>query len=125
MVSFATLWEQMDRDKARKSPLLSSGDDDRALVVLRAGKELHDEESTSFWDEFISLCGNADGLSELLGIPSHQIRTWPGKIEEGLDKLQSNTATTPSEKENAEMLPTGENGAFVTNQDPKNIGDFT
>lgn len=124
MVSFADFWEQIDKDKARKSPLMSSGEDDRALVVARIGKEMHEEGETSFWDEFVTICNNADGLSQLLGVPAGQIRSWPAKIQEVLDKLERQTAVNPSEKQKAEMVPTGDNGAFTTNQDPSNIGDL-
>lgn len=124
-LTFARMWEQIDKDKARKSPLMSSGEDDRALVVARVGKEMRDENETPFWDEFMSLCNNADGLSQLLGVPAENIRSWPAKISEVLEKLEKQTAVSPSEKNNDELMPTGDNGAF-TNQDPTtNIGDIT
>lgn len=123
MVSFAELWEQIDKEKARKSPLMSSEEDNRALIVVRTGKEMHEEGKTSFWEEFSSLCNNAEGMSQLLGVPTDKIRSWPAKIEEALDKLERQTAVSPSEKIKTELMPTGDNGAFTTNQDPTNIGD--
>lgn len=126
-ISFATLWEQMDKDKAQRSPLDMSGEDGRALIAVRAGKEMHAEGEASFWDEFISLCSNADGLSELLGVSAEKIRSWPAKVHEALEKLERHHAVDPAQKEKSELMPTGDNGAFTTNTDPvgANIGDVT
>lgn len=123
-VSFATLWEHIDKEKARKSPLMNSGEDDRALIVVRVGKDMHEKGKTSFWDEFNSLCNNSEGMSQLLGVSAEKIRSWPAKIEEALSKLEKQTAMNPSEKDKTALVPTGDNGAFVTNQDPTNIGDM-
>lgn len=124
-LSFAQLWEQIDKDKARRSPLMTSGESDRALIVARTGKELHPDGETSFWDEFTSLCSNAEGLGQLLGVSPTVVRSWPQKVQEALDKLQQQSAVDPAHKEKTEMMPTGDNGAFTTNTDPTNIGDVT
>ncbi len=124
MVSFAELWEQIENNKARRSPLMSSGEDERALAAVRIGKEMHDKDETSFWDEFISVCGSTESLAELLGVSREKILSWPARIQEMLDKLEKHTAESPAEKYNQEVLPTGDNGAFTTNQDPKSIGDL-
>lgn len=125
VVSFAQLWEQIEKDKARRSPLMSSGEDNRALVIVRTGKEMHKEGQTPFWDEFISLCGNTDGLAQLLGVKPDQVRTWPAKIQEALNKLDQQNVMDPSQKDKTEMIPTGDNGAITMNADPvnTNIGD--
>jgi hypothetical protein len=124
-LSFAQLWEQVDKEKARRgSPLMTSGEPDRAIITVRSGKDMHKEDQTPFWDEFISLCSNADGLSELLEVPANKIRTWPSRIKELLGKLDQQNAVDPAHKDNAEMIPTGHNGAFTVNSDPTNIGDM-
>lgn len=121
VVSFAQLWEQIEKDKMRRSPLMGSGEEERALTVVRVGKDMHEEGETPFWDEFISLCSNPDGLSELFGVSKEKIRSWPAKIREMLTKLDHHTAESPSEKPKTEVIPTGDNGAFTTNVDP-NMG---
>jgi hypothetical protein len=124
MVSFADLWEQIE-NKKKSSPLMNSGEDERSLITVRIGKEMHDKDEISFWDEFISLCGSTEGLSQLLGVSREKILSWPARIQEMLQKLDQHTADSPSEKRKQEVVPTGENGAFISNQDPTNIGDMT
>jgi hypothetical protein len=121
MVSFAELWEQIEKNKGA-SPLMTSGEDGRALNVVRLGKDMRDEDQGSFWDDFISLCGNSDGLSELFGVSREKIASWPAKIQEMLDKLEQHNAESPTEREDKEVVATGDTGAFTTNQDPTNLG---
>lgn len=107
-ISFATLWETIDRQNS--SPLPSSGEEGRAAAVVRAGEALHGEGETSFWDEFVSLCRNSEGMASLLGVSGEQVRRWPAKIREISDRLSY--SRTEKEKKD-EMLPTGSNGAVV------------
>ena len=111
MLSFASMIEQM-----KKTPLMTSGDDSRALTALKSGKDLHDDDETSFWDEFMTLCSNRDGMAELLNVSADKVSSWPARISDYLDKLEQKHADTP-EKDEKEVLPTGHNGA-ITNQDP-------
>lgn len=97
---------------------MDSGDESRILTVLRAGKTLHKEGETLFWDEFITLCANREGMAELLGVAPEKVSSWPSKIREHLDELQKSDAQNPSEPEDQEMIPTGDNGAVTTNVDP-------
>lgn len=113
MVSFRSLWEQME-----SSPLMTSGDDSRALNAVRAGKNLHSDDDVPFWDEFITLCANRDGLAELLDISPEKISSWPSRIKEQLEKLQKSDVSNPKAEEEKEVIPTGDNGAVVVNQDP-------
>ena len=123
MVSFAELWEQIEKNKGA-SPLMTSGEDGRALNIVRLGKDMRDENQVSFWDEFISLCGNSDGLSELLGVSREKISSWPSKIKEILDKIEQITTENPKNREDKKLMATGDTGAFTTNQDPKNLGEI-
>lgn len=123
MVSFAQLWEQIEMNKNRPSPLMTSGEEERSLSVVRMGKDMHEDDEVSFWDEFISLCGNSEGLSQLLGVSREKILSWPARIQEMLDKLEKHTAEDPSQKNNKEVIPTGETGAITVNGDP-NLNDL-
>jgi hypothetical protein len=119
MLSFQQLWEQM-----HKSPLMTSGDDSRVLTAVRVGKDMHQDGETSFWDEFITLCANTDGLSELLDVSPQKISSWPARIRENLEKLQRHDAESPHHREEEKLMPTGENGAVTTNVDPY-LGELT
>lgn len=112
-LSFRQLWENMEN-----SPLMNSGEDSRALTAVRAGKDLRAEEDSPFWDDFITLCANRDGLAELLDVTPEKISTWPARIKEHLDKLLKHDAEDPTKPEDTEQIPTGDNGAVTVNQDP-------
>lgn len=119
-LSFAQMWEQIEKEKSFGSPLMTSGEPDRAATVVRTGKEMHGDKQKPFWDEFISLCSNSEGLSALLEVPSGKIRTWPAKIKEALERLNQQNTVDPTHKDKAEVIPTGLNGAITTNSDPIN-----
>ena len=121
MASFSELWDIMESD----SPLMGTGLDSDALSVVRAGKDLRSEEESSFWDDFISLCSNSRGLSELLNVAPEKISNWPAKIHEMMEKLESQEAENPGIQDDTKEIPTGNNGAIVpTNMDP-NLGSMT
>lgn len=122
MVSFAQLWEQLEKSK-QQSPLMGEENNGPASAVLKAGQDLRKASQTSFWDELISLCKNADGLSELLGVSREQIASWPAKIKDGLSDLDTQAFAGPEGKQNRALIPTGMTGAITTNQDP-NIGEI-
>ena len=114
----------MENDHAA-SPLMGSGNEDRAISVVRAGKDLRGEDESPFWEDFISLCSNA-GLADLLDVNSEKLARWPAKIREHLDKLESDGQESGNNDEETEMVPTGETGAFTvpnpaSNTDP-NLG---
>lgn len=97
---------------------MSSGEDAQALNIIRNGKDLRDKEESQFWDDFISLCTNASGMSELLGVSKDKVVSWPSKIKELLNQLERQTSESPAHRDEKETIPTGDNGAFSTNEDP-------
>lgn len=116
MVSFSRLWEAME--KSGTSPLMDTGNDSEILTVVRAGKNLRQEDESQFWDDFISLCSNSRGLSDLLGVSPEKITSWPPKIKEALEKLEKHDAESPNVKDDTTVIPTATNGAFTVNSDP-------
>lgn len=117
MVSFQSLWEQMDKS----SPLMTSGEESKAAQVVRAGLALRNDGDTPFWDDLIQLCANADGLAELLGVKREAVTSWASRIKDTLAEVEKQTQNDPKEAdERDEMLPTGENGAMTT----KNMDSF-
>lgn len=124
MVSFAKMWEVVEKQKSQTSPLMNSGEELGYINVLRTGQQLHKEKQTSFWDEFVSLCSDSEGLAQLLGVKREQVKNWPAKIRDGLNELEQHKAMNPQDKEDTQLIPTGSNGAFTTNSDPLNMGEL-
>lgn len=114
MITFYQLKEAMEK----MSPLMNSGEDSKTLAVVRTGKDMRKEDESQFWDEFVSLCSNADGLAELLDVNAEKVRSWPNKIHDALQQLEQHHLENPSEEEKTEVIPTGDNGAVTTNVDP-------
>jgi hypothetical protein len=113
-LSFAELWLFMEQE----SPLMDSGEESQAVQLVRAGEELRKEDESSFWDDFLSLLSNSEGFAELLGVTPEQIMAWPDKIRQIRERLEKDKNQKPSDDEEKEVLPTGDNGAITTNQDP-------
>jgi len=120
-LSFALLFEQMQKEK-RQTPLMDSGEEDKSMIIVRKGNQLRKEDDRPFWDDFIDLCGDAQGLSTLLQVEPQKIMKWPSRIREVLEKLQAHEAESPDSERRDKVIPTGDTGAFV-NQDP-HIGEM-
>ena len=110
MVSFAFLCEQMEKE--RLTPLMDSGDENKSMITVRKGNQLRKEGDRPFWDDFIDLCGDAQGLSSLLQVEQQKIMKWPSRIREILEKLKQHESEDPQRNEKDEVIATG-------NQDPK------
>lgn len=114
MMTFCLLNEAMERDKSRSSPLMDTGEETRGMSVIRSGKDIRDENEGSFWDDFISLCNDSEGLADLLGVRRENVTSWPARIREALEKVDKHDMqgeNKPDEPE--EMIPTGQNGAVT------------
>lgn len=53
-------------------------DETKALEVVMKGMNLQSEGD--FWDGFLSLCGNADGMALLLDVPREKVTALAGRI---------------------------------------------
>lgn len=101
-VSFLKLWENMQAEDYQSNdktqdfgdgpPLLDSGEDSKAMETIRAGINVNN----TFWDDFMKVCNNAEGLGELLNVPPDQISAWPAKIRDNLDKVDQKDAGSDS-----------------------------
>jgi hypothetical protein len=77
--------------------LLESQDDStKSLDIIRSGNNLKKPDCGNFWDDFINLCGNADAVSELLGVPKEKVTSWSGAI----NKLRQEVEIKDSDKSN-------------------------
>jgi hypothetical protein len=114
-ISFLQLWEQMN-----DVPLMDTGEDTQAMAVIRAGIDLRPDEDVSFWQDFMDLCSNTEGMAELLDVRPEQVSRWSEKIQKYLEKSEAKEAEDPSSKDNKKIFPTGDSGAitFPSNQDP-------
>lgn len=83
-LSFWKLAETMD------SALLDGGEESKAMRVVRTGIGLRSKKDCgNFWDDFIAVCNDGEGLAELLDISTEKIGGWATKIKEVLDKVET------------------------------------
>src|ERR1017187_7446195 len=102
-LSFKKLLEAMEIDENPSDP--------KSVAVVRSGLSIRPE----FWDEFIQLTGDAEGMAELLDVSRDQISGWADKIRSAIDKVQQSDDEGSKDKK-SEVIPTGEiadpNGHF-------------
>lgn len=88
MVSFWKLLQTIQEEE--DAALLDSGEESKAIRVVRTGASLrNNKDCGSFWDDFISVCNDAEGLSELLDVPPEKIGNWASRVKEMLEKVDS------------------------------------
>lgn len=56
-----------------------------AIEVIQTGLNVADD----FWDNFILVCNNKDGLGSLLDVPPEKVATWGSKVQTMLDKAKN------------------------------------
>lgn len=107
MQSFWDLMQVMEQEEqAGFSPLKDSGQDSAVLRVIRTGNSLRSKSDCgNFWNDFISIINDSDGLSELLDVPAEKIGGWAARIQEILDEISDKDGEESGGK--AEILPTG------------------
>lgn len=77
-------------------------DNQKSLEIIRKGIDL--QRGSDFWEDFLSLCGNADGMSQLLGVPKEKVTSWFGKI----NKLKSEIGPNKVDKTKDRIIKTGD-----------------
>ena len=97
MSSFQRLWENIQAQK-QKSP-----HDDRAMSAIRTGIGVNE----TFWEDFLQVINNSDGLSELLGVPVTKVAEWHDKVRHTLDRVKE-ADNIPDPKDNGKLLKTGQ-----------------
>lgn len=104
----------MAQDMSHSSPLMDTGEETKGMSAIRSGKGLRNEDEGSFWDDFISLCSDAEGMANLLGVRRENVTSWPSRIREALEKVNKHDMQgedKPDESE--ELIPTGRNGVIT------------
>jgi len=93
MVSFADLWDKIPQK-------INEEEDSKALAAIKIGLNV----SESFWDNFMLVANDREGLAELLDVTPEQVAMWPIKIKENLDKV----GPPSPDKTKTKLLDTGE-----------------
>lgn len=100
-MNFQRLWENMELAKQlakeKDQPI-----EDKALSAIRTGMGI----SETFWDDFLLLLNNAEGLGALLDIDPDKIASWSAKIGEARKNVEASDSAEDV-KQNKKMLKTG------------------
>lgn len=96
MISFGKLIEVMDMNPVEPGQPI-------ALSAIKAGTNIDPD----FWDKFIQILGNADGLSELLDVPKEKITKWASRIGEMMAKVKQADDEESGDRK-SEILPAGD-----------------
>lgn len=81
---------------------LENQNEDMAIRAIRSGLNIDE----GFWEDFITVTGNADALAVLLDIPREKITGWASKIRQLVEKV--NNMDSSSDKTKKKMLNTGD-----------------
>jgi len=109
------LMEMATNQDPMSGDLMGSGQESSAMKVVRAGMNLReDEDDMEFWNDFMQLCGDAEGMAELLGVKSAEVRRWTARIRENIDKVREINSTNPEGEDNSKLMATGDNDGAVT-----------
>jgi len=92
-MTFLETWERLQSIKEHNI--------DAAIGAIFTGFNVADD----FWDNFILVCNNKEGLAALLKISPDKIALWPLLIKQNLEKAKSEK--NPEAKEKTHILDTG------------------
>jgi hypothetical protein len=111
-MNFRKLWENMKyaKDQGSESPEI----DPMAVTAIRTGLGI----SESFWDDFIQILNNSEGLSALLDVSVDEISTWRKKIEDALSQVGEEDGDLDVGK-NKKLVKTGQP------EEPEDDEDFS
>ena len=96
-MNFQRLWESMELAKEKKQPI-----EDKAVSVIRTGTGIDEK----FWDNFLLLLNNAEGLGALLDVDPDTIGTWAAKINDARKKMSDSDSQEDLQK-NRKLVKTG------------------
>lgn len=82
MVSFCSLWENMEKTPSEEDKI-----SEKAFSALKSGANIDE----NFWENFIRLLNNTSGVSELLDVSPEKISKWNSQIRIGLKQLEKET----------------------------------
>jgi|APSaa5957512493_1039668.scaffolds.fasta_scaffold172357_2 hypothetical protein len=103
-VTFASILDHMEtyyEEDESNEPLLDSGVESESMDIVRSGMNLSD----GFWDNFISLCGDSQAISELFEVPRSKVATWGKKINSLIEKIEKEDS---NDSERADTITTSD-----------------
>jgi hypothetical protein len=76
------------------------------------------KEGSTFWDDFIQVCGDAESLAHLLGVSKFMIAGWSSKVRKYLKMVQEEMAGEDAKKHKKHnMINTGDQEKEKTHED--------
>lgn len=108
MITFGRLWHILENQAETDS-------EGKSMQAIRSGQNLRKDDCGDFWDDFISVCGNADAMADLLEVPREKVTGWASKIRTLIDKIDAADSNEADADEKAELMPTGD--LALANQD--------
>lgn len=82
---------------------LDDKEDGKAMEVVRKGMNL--TKDGDFWDMFLSLCGDPEGMAALLGTSREKITGMDGKVRGMMKKIMDRDSSAADRKK---MIKTGD-----------------
>jgi hypothetical protein len=105
-LTFASILDHMEKyyeEDESNDPILDSGVESEAMDIVRSGMNISD----GFWDDFISLCGDSQAMSELLEVPRGKVATWGKKINSIIERIEKEDS---NDSERSDTITTGDEG---------------
>ena len=97
--------------------LMGSGEDSRAMKVVRVGMNLREaEDSEEFWQDFISLCSDSEGMADLLGVKAAEVRRWAARIKDTIEQVKDMDSSNPEGEDDSKVVPTGNGPMTIDDQ---------
>jgi len=93
-MTFLEAWEKVRSIKEETN--------DAAIGAIFTGINVAED----FWNNFILVCNNKEGMATLLNVSPEKIASWPQIIQEYLEKSKSER--NPESKEKTHIIDTGE-----------------
>lgn len=70
----------------------------KKLDAIRSGNNIRNPNCGNFWDDFIHLCGNAEGMAELLDVPKEKVTGWAGRISDSKKEVENQDSNKVNKK---------------------------
>ena len=78
----------------------------KSLNVIRKGLEIRDPGCGDFWEDFMSVCSDANAVADLLDIPATKVSKWASIIREKLKQVED--TDSQDTKPRSKVISTGE-----------------
>lgn len=109
MASFQHLCEAL-LTKDKSNPPKVAEDDNKKIAAIKVGLNTrpNTKEGSTFWDDFMKVCGDAESLAHLLGVSKYIIAGWTSKVNKYLKMVQDEISGEEKKKNKKHnMINTG------------------